>query len=193
MRGTGNIGGRGGPCRAWRRLGQRTGFTLMEASLATIIVGVGILAMVKLVVACTTANDLAKQMTTAMLLTDHIQEAMSGLPFNDPYLVNTYFGPEPGETLATFNDVDDFDGSNINPPIDSMRNRLPQFSQFTQAISVMPILPGQISGNTDPLHPAIAKGTYTGAVRVLVRILYQRVPTDPSVEVYRASWVRMDR
>jgi hypothetical protein len=165
----------------------------METALATVIVGFGIVAMVHLAATCTQANDLGRQMTTAMLLADHIQEAMDGLPFNDPYLVRTYFGPEPGETLATYNDVDDFDGSSFSPPIDSMRNAMPQFSQFTQAISVWPVLPGQLNGNTDPNNPTVTKTTYTGAVRVQVRILYRRVPTDPAAEVYRTSWIRLDR
>jgi prepilin-type N-terminal cleavage/methylation domain-containing protein len=171
----------------------RRGFTLIETAMATIIVGLGITSMVHLVATCTQANDFSKQTTIAMLLADHITEAMDGLPFNDPYLVRTYFGPEPGETLATFNDVDDFDGSSFNPPIDSLRNAMPQFSQFTQVISVWPILPGQLSGNTNPANPAIAKSTYTGAVRVQVRIMYQRVPADTAREVYRSSWIRMDR
>jgi hypothetical protein len=74
-----------------------------------------------------------------------------------------------------------------------MRNPLTQFPQFTQAISVWPVLPGQLNGNTDPAHPTIPKTTYTGAVRVTVRILYQRVPADAPEEVYHTSWVRMDR
>jgi prepilin-type N-terminal cleavage/methylation domain-containing protein len=172
---------------------HRRGFTLMEVALAITIIGVGILSMVKLTAACTQENALAKQMTTGMLLADHLQEAMTGMPFNDPFLVNTYFGPEPGETLATFNDVDDFDGSNLNPPIDSLRQRMPQFSQYSQVVSVWPVLPGQLNGNTNPALPAIAKGTYTGAVRVVVIITYKRIPTDLPVEVYRTSWIRMDR
>jgi hypothetical protein len=178
---------RGRPRRA------RLGFTLMEAALATAIVGVGILAMVKLIAACTQGNSLAKQVTTATLLADHIQEAMAGLPINDPYLVNTYFGPEPGETLPTYNDIDDFDGSSFNPPIDSMRKPMPQFSQFTQVVSVWPVLPSQLNGNTNAAAPTIPKTTYTGAVRVTVQIFYKRVPAEPAAEVYRTSWIRLDR
>ena len=38
---------------------------------------------------------------------------MANLAFSDPIKGTTNFGPETGETLATFNDVDDFDGENI--------------------------------------------------------------------------------
>jgi type II secretory pathway pseudopilin PulG len=179
-------------CRSRARRARR-GFTLIEAALATAIVGVGILSMVKLVAACTQGNSLARQITTATLLADHVQEAMAGLPINDPYLVSTYFGPEPGETLPTFNDIDDFDGSSFNPPIDSMRNKLPQFPQYTQVVSVWPVLPGQLNGNANAAAPTIPKSTYTGAVRVTVRILYRRIPTEAAVEVYRTSWIRLDR
>jgi prepilin-type N-terminal cleavage/methylation domain-containing protein len=187
MRSTRNIFGLG-TARSRRR-----GFTLMEVALAITIIGIGILSMVKLVAACTQENSLAKQMTVGMLLADHVQEAMAGLPFNDPFLVNTYFGPEPGETLASFNDIDDFDGSTFNPPIDSLRQKMPQFSQYSQVISVWPVLPIQLNGNTNPAAPVIAKSTYTGAVRVVVIITYRRIPTDVPFEVYRTSWIRMDR
>src|SRR5258706_6693842 len=63
-------------CRPRARRARR-GFTLIEAALATAIVGVGILSMVKLVAACTHGNSLARQITTATLLADHVQEAMA--------------------------------------------------------------------------------------------------------------------
>ena len=174
------------------RVPRRRGFTLIEAALTTVIVGLGILSMVELFAACTAQNAAANRMTTAMLLTSHIQECMAGLPFNDPFNPG-HFGPEIGETLATFNDVDDFDGSRFNPPIDSTRKPLPAQSQYTQVISVMPVYTNQLSVNTNETTPTIAKTTYTGAVRVRVKILYQRTPADTATEVYRADWIRLDR
>ena len=169
------------------------GFTLAEAALTTVIVGLGILSMIELFANCTAQNAAAARMTTAMLLTSHIQEAMAGLPFNDPFFGSSHFGPEPGETLATYNDVDDFDGSRFNPPIDSTRQALPLQQQYTQVVSVMPVYTNQLSANTSESAPTISKSTYTGAVRVRVKILYQRTPADPATEVYRADWIRLDR
>ena len=175
-----------------RRRGAPRGFTLAEAALTTVIVGLGILSMIELFATCTIQNAAGARMTTAMLLTSHIQEAMAGLPFNDPLTSSSHFGPEPGETLATFNDVDDFDGSRFNPPIDATRQRLPLQQQYTQVVSVMPVYTNQLSANTNESAPTISKTTYTGAVRVRVKILYQRTPADPAAEVYRASWIRTD-
>ncbi|MDP9175399.1 MAG: hypothetical protein M3O30_16275 [Planctomycetota bacterium] len=171
----------------------RSGFTLLETALATIIVGVGVLAMVQLFAACTVQNVVGSHMTTAMLLANNIQEMMAPLPFNDPSYGPTYFGPEPGEAWPNYNDVDDFDGLVFNPPIDSFKKQIPALSQYTQKISVMPVLPNQLSGNTNESAPTIAKSTYTGAVRVRVHVYYQPTPGQPAIEVYSMSWIRVDR
>src|SRR4051794_30431694 len=101
--------------RLWRGAGVggrvRRGVTLTEAALATVIIGTGVLATLQLFAACTQENATAAQATTAMLLASHVQETMAGLPIVDPAYANTYFGPEPGQALATYDDVDDFDGS----------------------------------------------------------------------------------
>lgn len=180
-----------GKSRFRRRRRGRGGFTLVEASLTTLIVGVGILSMMELFGACTRQNQSANQQTTAMFLVGNIQETMESLPIVDPVVGSSHFGPEPGESLATYNDVDDFDGSSFNPPIDATRHTLPQLSQYTQVVTVMPVYVNQLNANTDESAPSIAKGTYTGAVRVRVKILYKRTPGSPASEVYRASWIRL--
>src|SRR5215218_4377294 len=82
------------------------GFTLMEASLAVLIVGVGFLAVMELFGTCTTENQRSAQLTTAQMLSANIQEMMGGLAFKDPYYSTTTWGAESGEALTTFNDVD---------------------------------------------------------------------------------------
>ena len=166
---------------------------MIEIALTIVIIGAGILSMMQLFGTCTVQNADAAQMTTAMLLASHIQETMAGLPFNDPITASSHFGPEPGETLATFNDVDDFDGSRFNPPIDATRQPIPALARYTQVVSVMPVYANQLSSNTDEAAPSIPKATYTGAVRVRVRILYQQTQRAAVTEVYRTSWIRMDR
>ena len=176
-----------------RRTGKvRRGFTLIECSLAMIIIGVGVVSSVRLFSACSQENRTSNQMTTAMLLTAHIREAMVGLSFNDPISGRSNFGYESGESLTSFNDIDDFDGQTFNPPIDSLRATVTSMSQYTQVVSVVPVFPNKLNSNTDDTAPEIPKTTYTGAARVRVRVLYRTLPTDPATEVYRASWVRLD-
>lgn len=180
-----------GQLRLVQRRARARGFTLIEAALATVIVGVGFFASLQLFASCTEQNRTAADMSTALMLTTNIREAVSGLSFADPRVGHTHFGPESGETLSDFNDVDDFDGSSLNPPIDSQREPIPSLAQYTQVVSVWPVNPNQLSTNSNEAVPDIPKGTYTGAVRVRVRVLFKLRPSDPAVEVYRASWIRM--
>ena len=134
------------------------------------IVGVGIVAALRLSASCTQQNHASSRMTTGMMLATNIQEAMGGLTFADPGLVNAYFGPEPGEALATYDDVDDFDFGNYNPPIDSLRQQITEMSQYTQVVLVTPVDSDQFSVNTDDsAMRASAKRLYAmthpGAVR----------------------------
>ena len=103
------------------------------------------------------------------------------------------FGPETGETIAGFNDLDDFDGQVFNPPLDATRGRLNNFPRYSQVVTVMPVDENQPSINTNESAPAIPKNAYTGAVRVRVRILYAQPDGLGGKEVYRSQWVRMDR
>src|SRR5262245_53309678 len=96
-------------------------FTLIEVSLAMVIVGVGILAMMQLLAVCTTQNRAGAEITTATLLAENIRETMAGLPLTDPIFGHGTFGAESGQSLAGFDDVDDFDGQTFNPPIDAFR------------------------------------------------------------------------
>ncbi|MCY2950982.1 MAG: hypothetical protein NTU53_03280 [Planctomycetota bacterium] len=176
----------------FRSLRARRGFTLIEAALATAIIGTGFIAMFQLFTSCTRDNSAGAQMTTALMLANSIQEAMANLTFQDPSTSTTYFGPEPGETLATYNDLDDFDLSTFNPPIDASRIPITELSQYSQLVTVMPVLPYEPSCNNNETSPDFAKTTYTGAVRVRVRILFRPQPSAVAQEVYRLSWIRQD-
>lgn len=167
------------------------GFTLIEAALTMIIVGVGFFSMLELFGVCSTQNRISGNMTTAMLLANNVQEAMAGAAFNDPLSGSTTFGVESGETLATFDDVDDFDTQTLSPPIDSMRQQIDELSRYSQSISVVPVYPNKLNSNNNPASLEISKTTYTGAVRVTVVIVYTGNP-ETAYEAYRMSWIRMN-
>jgi hypothetical protein len=164
----------------------------MEASLSVVIVAFGFLATMELFAACTSENQRSAQVTTAQMLTTSIQELTTGMSFKDPFYATTTFGFEPGESKATYNDLDDYDGFSSCPPIDASRTAIPELSQYTQIVTVMPVDPNRPGNNHDVLNPDIAKTTYTGAVRVRVVIEYRRAPSDPPMEVLRSAWVRLD-
>lgn len=164
---------------------RNRGFTLIEAALAIVIIGVGITASMALFSTCTRQNLAANQLSTAILLANNIHERLAKLPFTTN---NTTFGPQTGQTLATFTDVDDFDGASITPPIDSNGNAT-TLTAYAQQITVEPVDSLNLAGAELTLPSSAPAGGYTyGAVRITVRILYSSA--GRTTEVYRVSWIR---
>src|SRR5258706_9513897 len=94
----------------------RRGFTLIEAAVTTVIIGVGCVAMLELLGSGTLANNDGAELTTAMNLAGNIRECMTGVAYTDP-TSPTHWGTEAGETsVALYNDLDDFDGKQFSPP-----------------------------------------------------------------------------
>lgn len=99
------------------------GFTLIEASLATVIIGVGVLAMVDAQSSFIVSNQWSSHAASATFLANEIRELTRSLPKHDPVVglfledddegtpVLYGWGPDAGETtLDDFDDIDDFDG-----------------------------------------------------------------------------------
>lgn len=164
--------------------------TLIEVAIAIVIVGVGAVALMQLCAACAFQNREASQTTSAVLLADHIREMLADLPLNDPTVGSTHFGPEPGEELPEFDDVDDFDGLSFSPVRDASRVPLSGFEGFTQTVTVNPVNTTQLSGNLD--GSSIAKTTYTGAVRVTIDINRVDPVTGQSGTIYTINSVRVE-
>jgi Tfp pilus assembly protein PilV len=169
----------------------RQAFTLIEASLTTIIVGTGVLGMIGLFTHCTTQNRYAARVTTGMMLCHNIQECMANLSFFDPQTAGDHFGAESGESLLSYDDVDDFDGLSFSPPIDSLRETCDELDRYTQTISVVPVYGNGLDSNTgDTL--TIPKSAYTGAVRVRVIVTYRVSESAVPERVTEESWIRVN-
>lgn len=162
------------------RRSPRRGFTLFEAALATVIVGMGVLGIMQLLAVCTQQNRGGSQLTTAMYLAQCIQEATTDLPFNDPS--GAGMGREEGGGLLSWNDVDDFHNFTTlgGAPIDARRLALTGLDQYAQTVTVT-----EVSANNLALALPGAD-----CKRVTVSVTYRRLTTDTPVEVYRTSWVR---
>ncbi len=108
--------------RLGRGPGARRGFTLLESALATVIIGVGVLALVEAQQTFTRSNGYSTSSATATHLANELRERMRWLPRHDPvtglYVTSSGasstlngWGREDGEVIAEdFNDIDDFDG-----------------------------------------------------------------------------------
>ena len=157
---------------------SRPGFTLIEAALAIVIVGTGCVAAMMLFAAVSQQNRTARRLTVASQLARHVEEAMAHLPFDDPVTRGATFGPEAGETLGGFNDLDDFDALVASPPVDALRRPIPELGQYAQRVDVVPV-------DADTLAEGGA-----GAVRVDVTVTWRRDPAEPESAVAATSWYR---
>lgn len=136
-----------------RRHARRSAFTLIETALATVIIGVGVLALVESQQAFIKSNGWSTHAATATYLANEIREMTRRMPRHDP--VTGLFtvvdngnaslrgwGPESGETtIDDFDDIDDFDGltltytgtagiddSDLPGPIDAFGQVIPQIN-----------------------------------------------------------------
>ncbi|MBO6513530.1 MAG: prepilin-type N-terminal cleavage/methylation domain-containing protein [Phycisphaerales bacterium] len=98
------------------------GFTLIESAMATVIIGVGVLAMVDAQSSFITANSWSSHAASGTYLANEIREMTRNLPKHDPVVglfieddgeggVLHGWGPDAGEvSVDDFDDIEDFDG-----------------------------------------------------------------------------------
>jgi hypothetical protein len=100
------------------RHSRHRGFTLLEAALTTMIVGVGLVAMLQLLAAGTSANLEGNEMTTGVNLAKSVRELTLKM---------------------TFNDVLGLDGRTYSPPVDSRGVAIAGFGDWTQNVDVQAV------------------------------------------------------
>lgn len=81
------------------------GFTLIEVAVTTVIIGLGMSALVSMMASSGSAHHGATELTTAMNLANNIHELAERLAYSDGAM-----GMESGETIANCNSCDDLKG-----------------------------------------------------------------------------------
>jgi Tfp pilus assembly protein PilV len=123
-----------------KRLRARRGFTLIEAALTTIIIGVGVVSMLQLLAAGTVANvDGAKQ-TTGINLARNIREM--SLQF-------------------TFDQVRALNARTLKPPVDSQGNAISELNDWSQSIVVQSVDPKDLTHPISTSTPSAIQVTIT--------------------------------
>ena len=120
---------------------RRSGFTLLEAALTTVIIGTGLVAMLQLIAAGTAANVSGAEMTSATNLAKNVRE----------YSLK--------QTVAQ---VRALDGDSYTPPIDSRGEQISGFDNWTQLIDVQAVDRDRLTTDIIDANPH--------AVRVTVKV-----------------------
>jgi len=153
-----------------------SGFSIIEVLIAILLVGLAVASLVASNSAFTRANSAGTNLSTAEFLIEQIRELTTLLPVIDPETGVSVFGREWGESLADYDDLDDFDDLNFSPPINANRNFLNDLAAFSQQITVENV-------NASDFEQVVSDhGSYF--VRVNVKVLLN------SKEISSASWLR---
>jgi len=102
----------------------RRGFTLIEAAVTTVILGVGFVAMLELFGATTKNLRVADAITSSTMLADHVMEMTQTMPFNDPQSGALTFGPEADETTTAAIDGSSISAASVGDPLASRPARM---------------------------------------------------------------------
>ncbi len=162
---------RRGGSRAFRR-----GFTLIEALIATFMVGLGVSAMMVATKSGTQVNAEARDITQAVYLWQEVREWTLKLPFKDPDTPEEYPGPDTGEDPQVFvDDIDDLMYVTYDPPRDGTGQAASDMTGWSQQISLRWCDPNCIAATVSP-------GT-SDLIYVEVTILYE------GQSVLKAGWL----
>lgn len=112
------------------------GFTLIEVLIAILLVGLAIVSLISANGSFTQANGAGVELSTSEFLIEQIRELSTVLEVIDPNTGIATFGPEASETLADYDDLDDFHGEVFSPPISADRSSLTDLSAYSQQITV---------------------------------------------------------
>jgi type II secretory pathway pseudopilin PulG len=153
------------------------GFTLIEAAIATVIIGIGITALLASVAAGTRVNDSGQKLTQAVFLAQEIREWTLKLPFTDPDAADASNPPGPdGTNPQTFiDDLDDLMNVTYSPPRDGQGSPIADMVGWSQKITLT-------WRNPNNLATTVAAGA-SDIINVTVDISYKGTPT------YTASWL----
>ena len=155
-----------------------SGFSLIEVLIASMLIAIAITAVVAANGAFTKANGAGITLSTAEFLIEQVRAITDTLPVIDPVSGTDTFGAEEA-SLASYDDVDDFDTLSLCPPVDLSGSELADFAAFTQQITVENVSPANLE--------TVASDHSTDFLRVTVNILLDnRLITS-------SSWIRTYR
>lgn len=126
---------------------RRSAFTIVEVSVCVVIVGVMLAAVMQTVGQSSLMQFRVAERTRGAQLARSLLAEVMQQPYTDPVVTTTTIGPEGGETRATWDDVDDYDGLVESPPVnkDGTSMNVPSAGTWRRTVSVTWINPSTLA------------------------------------------------
>jgi prepilin-type N-terminal cleavage/methylation domain-containing protein len=178
-----------------RAAAGRRGFTLIEAAMVTVIIGVGVVAMLQLLAAGTVSNSEGTELTTAINLANNIREMSLGLAYYDPTdmakVPPVYTWDTKEATVKDYDNIMDLDGTTdtwndpkdspagyqkFQPPLDVRRDPISNYKDWAQWVKVETV-------SANAVATVLPHDATSPTARVTVKIMRN------NTEVYRMSWL----
>ncbi len=150
-------------CRTRRR--GRGGFSLIEAAIATVLLALGVSALMLAVQSGTNANGAGRKMTQAVFLAQEIREWAMRLPFTDPQSPTAAPGPDGSSPQTFVDDLNDLMNVTYSPPRDAYGSPITDMPGWSQTITMTWRNPSNLSA-------AVADGA-SDIVRVQVSVAFK--------------------
>ena len=145
---------------------RRAGLSMLEATAATVIVGLSLIASLRAVRSSITAQRGVAEIEKAAFLATAMMSEIKELSYQNP-TQPVLFGPESGEIgRSTFNDVDDYNGWSESPPQNPDNSILPDLNGWTRKVAVQWV---------SPINVTQTSTTETGAKLITVTVLHNNV------------------
>ena len=114
----------------------RRGLSLIEVAVATVIIGLGVVAMMASIASGTRVNASGKMLTEAVFLAQEVREWTVKLPFSDPEPAHAHnpHGPDAGD--AAVDDLDDLKDVTYSPPRNGQGSPIASSQGWTEHITV---------------------------------------------------------
>ncbi|MEP0843428.1 MAG: hypothetical protein HRF43_12060 [Phycisphaerae bacterium] len=112
--------------------------SLVEVAVSMLIVGVGLTAGVQALGSFAAGSRAWQERSVAAHLAAQLMAEINALPFQEPGGAAGTIGRESGETAlrTTFDDIDDWDGWNQSPPVNSWGSPMSEYTGYCQQVSV---------------------------------------------------------
>ncbi|HUU93283.1 MAG TPA: prepilin-type N-terminal cleavage/methylation domain-containing protein [Phycisphaerae bacterium] len=131
---------------AHRPVDSRRGFSLIEATMAMLLVAILLVAALSTLSAATTTSRISAERATGLLLAQDLMAEITCAAYVEPAQAPS-FGPEGGEadgTRSAFDDVDDYHNWDASPPERRDGTAIPDRTTWRRSVQVRYVNPNNL-------------------------------------------------